>query len=793
MKRTLQQSLLGFFPKKGKTNDEPNPQNDKILTTPSMDISTDGDAPTPSTSDRNREPSNAGLDSGMDYDFGKYLSNNPKNDEEKLTVLKETWTPPETFKFPVCGKRKLCFQRHWTQKNPWLVYSNMLQGSLCKMCVLFGQTEGGRGDQKLGSFVTKPFNNWKKALEKMEHHRNTNYHKYAVERARNFVSVMEGQTRDITESFNEENKKIARENRERLCAIVDTILFCGRQKLPLRGNQDSGEIGIIDPLHNDGNFRALLRFRAQAGDEVLKNHLISQSNHSRAMYTSSVIQNEIIDLCGNAVQEQIINRVKQSGFFAVLADETQDISRHQQLSLCLRYVDCSSGKALIREDFIEFIHVDEVTGLALATTIIDKLKSFGLDLENLVGQGYDGAAVMSGRFKGVRTIIMDKYPRALFVHCVAHTLNLVLGHSCEIPAIRNCIGTIKSIINFFRQSALRDGLLKRTADEIEAPHSMLISLCETRWTEKHTAVERFAEMFPVVNSVLQELQESGREIATQAYQLQVAMENSQFIVSLTILRKVFSYTSSLNRTLQKVNVDLTDSCSYVKTIKTTLQNLRNEREFSNLFEEAKKLISADITVPRVSRRQLNRNNIPGDTAEVYYRRNIFYPFIQHVVTELDARFKPHEEAISGIQLLLPDRTQNTERAKKCIAGIGEIFLREVEIKHLVSEYELWHNHWCNQEQPSTALEAMDRRDEIFFPTVRKLLQILATLPVSTATPERTFSSLKRLKTYLRNRMGDERLTGLALMSIHRNVTIGLNSSEIVNKLAERRKRMNLIL
>ncbi|CAG9840517.1 unnamed protein product [Diabrotica balteata] len=186
----------------------------------------------------------------------------------------------------------------------------------------------------------------------MEHHRNTNYHKYAVERARNFVSVMEGQTRDITESFNEENKKIARENRERLCAIVDTILFCGRQELPLRGNQDSGEIGIIDPLYNDGNFRALLRFRAQADDEVLKNHLISQSNHSRAMYTSSVIQNEIIDLCGNAIQEQIINRVKQSGFFAVLADETQDISRHQQLSLYLR-TSIESFEISGRDEYVE--------------------------------------------------------------------------------------------------------------------------------------------------------------------------------------------------------------------------------------------------------------------------------------------------------------------------------------------------------------------------------------------------------------------------------------------------------
>ncbi|XP_056647222.1 52 kDa repressor of the inhibitor of the protein kinase-like [Diorhabda sublineata] len=300
-------------------------------------------------------------------------------------------------------------------------------------------------------------------------------------------------------------------------------------------------------------------------------------------------------------------------------------------------------------------------------------------------------------------------------------------------------------------------------------------------------------MFPVVLDTLQALQESEREVATQAYQLQVAMENSQFIVSMIVLKKIFSYISNLNRVLQKVNIDLANTCNYVTTIKTTLQNLRNEQEFSNLFEEARKLSSTDISAPRVSGRQINRSNIRGQTAEVYYRQNVFYPFIEHVTTELDARFKSHEEAISKIQLLLLNQTQNTEAAKKCIVGIGATFLSEVEIKGLVSEYELWHNHWSNQEKPSTVLEAMDECDELFFPTVKKLLQILATLPVSTATPERNFSTLKRLKTYLRNRMGDERLTGLALMSMHGNIAIKLNASEIINKLAERRKRMNLIL
>ncbi|ESN90120.1 hypothetical protein HELRODRAFT_182816 [Helobdella robusta] len=53
-------------------------------------------------------------------------------------------------------------------------------------------------------------------------------------------------------------------------------------------------------------------------------------------------------------------------------------------------------------------------------------------------------------------------------------------------------------------------------------------------------------------------------------------------------------------------------------------------------------------------------------------------------------------------------------------------------------------------KPKSALECLDLCDKILYPNIYTLLHILATLPVSTATPERTFSSLKRPKTYLRN-------------------------------------------
>uniref|UniRef100_A0A6P7FII3 Zinc finger MYM-type protein 1-like n=1 Tax=Diabrotica virgifera virgifera TaxID=50390 RepID=A0A6P7FII3_DIAVI len=68
-----------------------------------------------------------------------------------------------------------------------------------------------------------------------------------------------------------------------------------------------------------------------------------------------------------------------------------------------------------------------------------------------------------------------------------------------------------------------------------------------------------------------------------------------------------------------------------------------------------------------------------------------------------------------------------------------------------------------------------------------LLGILAVLPVTTASVERSFSTLKRLKTYLRNSIGEERLTSLALLSIHRDLQ--MKTEEIICQYTRTPRRL----
>jgi len=68
--------------------------------------------------------------------------------------------------------------------------------------------------------------------------------------------------------------------------------------------------------------------------------------------------------------------------------------------------------------------------------------------------------------------------------------------------------------------------------------------------------------------------------------------------------------------------------------------------------------------------------------------------------------------------------------------------------------------------------------------------VLGTSPVSTSTLERTFSTLKRLKTFLRNRTGQERLVGLALMIVHRDIEI--DTEEVIKRFSNTSRKIKLI-
>ncbi|CAF3828199.1 unnamed protein product [Rotaria sordida] len=85
------------------------------------------------------------------------------------------------------------------------------------------------------------------------------------------------------------------------------------------------------------------------------------------------------------------------------------------------------------------------------------------------------------------------------------------------------------------------------------------------------------------------------------------------------------------------------------------------------------------------------------------------------------------------------------------------------------EFQLYQRKWLNEapaDRPNNAIDAYIKCNGIFFPNIKVLLQIYATLPVTTATGERSFSTLKLVKSYLRSTMSESRLNGLAMINFN---------------------------
>lgn len=80
-----------------------------------------------------------------------------------------------------------------------------------------------------------------------------------------------------------------------------------------------------------------------------------------------------------------------------------------------------------------------------------------------------------------------------------------------------------------------------------------------------------------------------------------------------------------------------------------------------------------------------------------------------------------------------------------------------------------------------------------FPNLYKLLQVALTIPVSSASCERSFSVMRRIKTWLRNSMSNDRFSNLSLLHIERDLANNITSEEVLNIFAQKIRRLNLTI
>ncbi|XP_025425708.1 zinc finger MYM-type protein 1-like [Sipha flava] len=501
-----------------------------------------------------------------------------------------------------------------------------------------------------------------------------------------------GHASTVFDKINTSHKLLIDNNRKKNFPIISSILFCGTQEIALRGKTS-----------NERNFNSLINFRIEAGKIIL-----------------SRITNYL---------------VKSRSFFSILADKTADISGTEQLSIGIRYISFESENPVVKEEFLGFVALIDMHAKTVAKSIIHFLRHSGLNLNNLIGQGYDGCSAMSGIHNGVQAIIKNEFPKAVFVHCSSHRLNLVINDLNKLQHIQNCAGIINSIIKFFRLSPKR----RKRIEKI--PY-----FCETRWSEKYKTIRIFSEQFVGIVEQLEIISMEtcfDSQTKSQAFQLHSAATKSNFIVCLFIMAKFSAQLEPITNALQAIQLDLSQARKYITEIIEVFNNLDAKNYFHEIFKKAQNFaneLGEEIEIPRIVFNQKHRLNHPINTPEDYFRVSLYQPY--------------------------------------CILW-----------------YNVWKNRNTNQSEMKN-ISFISLLDEAnLYPAIYIALTIALTMPVTTCSVERTFITLRRVKTWTRNTIGDNRLNGLCMIAVHKEFVENHKLKlieEIINEFGLLPRRMELL-
>ncbi|KAL5807740.1 hypothetical protein ACOSQ3_028431 [Xanthoceras sorbifolium] len=561
------------------------------------------------------------------------------------------------------GKYSRRFQQSWFQRFPWLEYSIVKDKAFCFPCFLFDSFPS-----KHRTFTMDGFQSWKRINCKGK----CPFWKH--EGGHNSLHMFAVQSWD---------------NLKDPSRHIDTVM----------STQCKGVLfGVIESIDstNRGKFIEIIKLQARVNSEIAG--IVLENAPQNAKYTSPQIQKELLNILANEVRAKIREEVGDAKF-CILVDEAVDESNREQMAIILRYVDL---KGFVRERFFQVISVHDTNSSTLKKEICNVLARYNLSVENLRGQGYDGASNMRGEWNGLQALFLKDCSSAYYIHCFAHRLQLALvAVAREVHDIWLFCSKLNSIINFVSASSKRHSELKSIReDEIKD----LIALGELKTATGANQICTLQRPGPTPSTLLEKLINNGLN----------------------------SNIRGEAKVLQSKSQDILNAMNLVSTTKMLLLELR-ENGWNTFLESVLNSRFPEQTIELLT---LSMALSPVDG---------FKSFNVDDICTLATKFYSQDFDKNDI-----------EELRRQLGHYKFDVLCSPTFRNFASLSELCQ---CLSET---------KRSE-HYTLVDKLIRLVLTLPVSTATTERAFSAMKLLKTPLRNKMEDDFLTDCMVIYIEREI------------------------
>ena len=661
----------------------------------------------------------------------------------------------------------------WYRSYPWLVLCTTRLKAYCAYCRYCNERD--LLTDKLGeaAFVTTGFNNWKKALQRFEQHSQSSLHKEAV------LKLELLKQPDVVAQLNTQHKKDQQVRREMLLTTLSSLRFLLRQGLAIRGHEEM-----------EGNLMQLLLLQAEHCSD-LKKYIIDKH------YLSNDIINEMTMLMSNAVVRQLLSEIREVAMFSLIADEATDVGHKEQLCVTIRWVDNSLQ---IHETPLELIHVPKTDSETLTSVIKDCLIRLALPIGQCRGQAYDGAANMSGHIRGVAARIQQSEPTAVFVHCLAHCTNLCLQSvGRQSLCVREALDLVMGLSQLIRFSPKRASLFAALQAQVSAGAPTLKPLCPTRWTVRTEAIQAVLANYHLLQEALELIQQGTDEYAMKAVGYLNSMEKFSTYFGLKLSHLVFSATEQLSLTLQGRDTTIQEAVQASKLAVHFIERQRTDEAYDSFYTQVVaecKDITAEPALPRQRRppRRLDSGATPHifDNPKFYFRKH-YFEVLDIISGELKHRFQQERgmPVAAALEKTLLDAAQNCFDA---LPSEIEMYNKDIDKQRLAIQLKMLPDlvRTYNERNPVTAIKKVTTlrtlceimndvtSSKTMFSEVLTLLHIVLTIPVTSATAERAFSALRRLKTFLRSSMSQVRLNHVMLLHIYKERTDKLRLLDVAN-------------
>ncbi|XP_060855359.1 zinc finger MYM-type protein 1-like [Metopolophium dirhodum] len=635
-------------------------------------------------------------------------------------------------------------------------------------------------------------------------------------------------------SLDQHRKSNVALNREIVKQLISITVFLGQHCLSFRGHREHWK----DHLRGNFKDLVLL-LSEHSPALLSHVTSLKTKGRKEDSFISWDRQNLLIESVSKNIADKIVTDIKASQVFSVSVDSTFDVSHKEQVSFIIRYVDETDGKVMERLIALKESPHTTGTVLAELFDNVFKQNNIewkkylvGQSYDgaaNMSGQ-YNGlqAKIIEKNPHALYIWCSAHRLNLIVSQAVGSCLNAI-----------DLFGKLEKMFTFISGSKKRAAIFREKQKMLYPKKQIrsLKRVDTTRWMSHSYALTTILDTYYAVYLTIEEIQitegTSDYMLGSECLGLLSYITSYRFIITAFTFKTIFDVLEPLNRILQARDIDILSIVSVINKVKNIIQLYRTDEKFNKIVEDVKGFVEAceieNFTplenvrsrkkiVPRKADELCQDETVQDPLKK--FKIDTFFLVLDLIITQINNRFTDNNlEVLKDLALLSikiineikinPDNIPKD--AFKSVCSVYHTFLNINDVKreyeqYIQSDFNLSNKlpdylHSClndtsnnsdysdDESMSQESLKTYQNSSSLLcvykefclngfktiFPNLFMLIKIGVTLPVSSCSPERSFSKLKLVKTRLRSSMGENRLEDLIRITCESDIDINVEA------------------